>query len=65
MIDVETKKEGIWIKKFIEELDMVPSIEVPLKLFYDNSGAITHIKESKARHRIKIMVKNTLSFETS
>jgi hypothetical protein len=34
---------------------VVPSIEAPLELFCDNSGAIAQIKEPKARHKIKHM----------
>jgi hypothetical protein len=37
MAAAEASKEDVWIKKFIEELDVVHSIEAPLKLFCDNS----------------------------
>jgi len=55
MAAAEASKEGVWIKKFIEELNVVPSIEGPLELFCDNSGAIAQIKEPKAHHKIKHM----------
>ena len=55
MAAAEASKEGVWIKKFIEELDVVPSVEGPLELFCDNSGAIAQIKEPKAHHKIKYM----------
>ena len=34
-------KEAIWIKKFITELEVVPSIVHPILLYCDNNGAIT------------------------
>jgi hypothetical protein len=37
---VESSKECVWIKKFIEELNVVPFIEGQMELFCDNSGAI-------------------------
>ena len=55
MAAAEASKEGVWIKKFIEELGVVPSSEGPLELFCDNSGAIAQIKEPKAHHKIKHM----------
>ena len=33
-------KEAIWIKKFITELNVVPSIVDPISLYCDNNGAI-------------------------
>jgi Reverse transcriptase (RNA-dependent DNA polymerase) len=55
MAAAEASKESVWIKKFIELLNMVPSIEGQLELFYDNSGAIGQIKEPNAHHKIKHM----------
>jgi hypothetical protein len=55
MAAAKASKEGVWIKKFIEELNVVPSIEGQLELFCDNSGAIAQIKEPKTHHKIKHM----------
>ena len=33
-------KEAVWIKKFISQLGVVPSIENGIELYYDNNGAI-------------------------
>ncbi|XP_047320412.1 secreted RxLR effector protein 161-like [Impatiens glandulifera] len=41
----EATKEAIWIKKFITELEVVPSIENPIKLYCDNNRAIAQTKE--------------------
>ena len=36
----DTGKEAVWIKKFITELGVVPSIVDPIPLYCDNNGAI-------------------------
>ncbi|GJX86546.1 hypothetical protein Tco_0337320 [Tanacetum coccineum] len=45
----EAAKEVVWIRKFIDELGVVPSNDYPIKMNYDNSAAIT----SHIRIRIK------------
>jgi hypothetical protein len=40
-------KEVIWIKKFIIELGVVPSIVNPIALYYDNNRVIVKPKESR------------------
>nr|GEU42306.1 hypothetical protein [Tanacetum cinerariifolium] len=51
-------KEDFWIRKFIDELGVVPSNDYPIKMNYDNSATITMAKESGiqkvARHFKKI-----------
>ncbi|XP_054806286.1 uncharacterized protein LOC129308954 [Prosopis cineraria] len=49
----DTAKEAIWIKKFITELGVVPSILDPINLFYDNSGAIVQSKEPRSHQKTK------------
>jgi len=50
----DAAKEAVWMKKFITDLDVVPSIRKPIKIFCDNTGAIAQAKEprshQKARH---------------
>ena len=36
----DAAKEAVWIKKFITELGMVPSIVDVVLLYYDNNGAV-------------------------
>ena len=36
----EAAKEAVWLKKFIIELVVVPSIVHPILLYCDNNGAI-------------------------
>jgi hypothetical protein len=49
----EAAKEGVWIKKFISELGVVPSVYSPLDLYCDNSGAIAQAKEPKSHQKSK------------
>ena len=46
-------KEAIWIKKFITELGVVPSIVDPILLYYDNNVAIAQAKEPRSHQRSK------------
>ncbi|GKA20191.1 hypothetical protein Tco_0700180 [Tanacetum coccineum] len=42
----EAAKEALWIRKFIDELGVVPSNDYPIKMNCDNSAAIIIAKES-------------------
>nr|GEX29095.1 retrotransposon protein, putative, Ty1-copia subclass [Tanacetum cinerariifolium] len=42
----DASKEAVWIRKFIYGLGIVPIIEEPIKIYYDNTGAIAIAKES-------------------
>ncbi|PKI46224.1 hypothetical protein CRG98_033396 [Punica granatum] len=46
-------KEAVWIKKFVTELVVVPSIADPVDLYCDNNGAIAQAKEPKSHQRSK------------
>ena len=37
----EASKEAIWLKNFIGDLGVVPTIKEPMEIFYDNEGAVT------------------------
>ncbi|GJV56614.1 hypothetical protein Tco_1457619 [Tanacetum coccineum] len=39
-------KEAVWVRKFIVGLEVVPTIEEPIKIYDDNTGAITIANES-------------------
>ncbi|GJT28213.1 hypothetical protein Tco_0908488 [Tanacetum coccineum] len=39
-------KEAVWVRKFISGLSVVPIIEEPVKMYRDNTGAITTANES-------------------
>ncbi|KAL0463269.1 UNVERIFIED_CONTAM: Secreted RxLR effector protein [Sesamum latifolium] len=49
----EAAKEAVWMKNYIQELGVVPSIAEPVVIFYDNNGAIAQAKESRSHHRSK------------
>ena len=50
----EAENEGVWMKEFISDSGVIPSASGPLKIFYDNTGAIALAKEprfhKKTRH---------------
>ncbi|GJT74556.1 retrotransposon protein, putative, ty1-copia subclass [Tanacetum coccineum] len=55
----DASKEAVWIRKFISGLGIVPTIEEPIMMYCDNTGAITIANESGitkgARHyRVKV-----------
>nr|GEZ29171.1 putative retrotransposon protein [Tanacetum cinerariifolium] len=43
----EAAKKAVWIRKFIDELSVVPLNDYPIKINCDNSAAIIMAKESK------------------
>ncbi|VFQ79348.1 unnamed protein product [Cuscuta campestris] len=53
----EEAKEAVWIKKFITELGVVPSINDPISLFCDNTGAIAQAKEPRSHQKTKHIVR--------
>jgi hypothetical protein len=49
----EAVKEVVWIRKFIQELGVVPSIESPITIHCDNNSAIANAVEPRAHKRTK------------
>ncbi|KAL0404269.1 UNVERIFIED_CONTAM: Retrovirus-related Pol polyprotein from transposon TNT 1-94 [Sesamum radiatum] len=49
----EAAKEAVWMKNYIQELGVVPSIAGPMVIFCDNNGAIAQAKEPRSHHRSK------------
>ncbi|KAL0423768.1 UNVERIFIED_CONTAM: hypothetical protein Sradi_0911600 [Sesamum radiatum] len=49
----EVIKEAVWMKNYIQELDVVPSIAELVVIFCDNNGAIAQAKELRSHHRSK------------
>ncbi|KAK9048049.1 hypothetical protein SSX86_032988 [Deinandra increscens subsp. villosa] len=49
----EAAKEAAWMKKFIADLGVVPSIQRPIEIFCDNTGAIAQAKEPRSHHSTK------------
>ena len=49
----EASKEAIWMRNFIGDLGVVPTVQDPIEMFCDNEGAIALTKESKDHGRSK------------
>ena len=49
----EAANEGVWMKEFISDLGVIPSASGPTKIFCDNTGVITLVKESRFHKRTK------------
>jgi hypothetical protein len=49
----EATMEGVWIRKFLSELGVFPSVSSPLDLYCDNNGAIAQAKEPRNRQKNK------------
>ena len=49
----EVAKEAVWMRKFIAELEVVPSITDPITVYCDNNGAIAQAKEPWSHQRSK------------
>jgi hypothetical protein len=49
----EAAKEAVWIRKFVSELDVVPSYSSPIDLYCDNNGAIAQAKEPRSHQKSK------------
>ncbi|XP_071694320.1 secreted RxLR effector protein 161-like [Rutidosis leptorrhynchoides] len=49
----EAAQEAAWMKKFIADLGVMPSIEDPIEIFCDNNGAIAQAKEPRLHHSTK------------
>lgn len=43
----EAAQEAVWIRKFIVELGVVPSIKKPMEMYCDNAGALVLAKEPR------------------
>ncbi|KAL0413830.1 UNVERIFIED_CONTAM: Retrovirus-related Pol polyprotein from transposon TNT 1-94 [Sesamum radiatum] len=50
-------KKAVWIKKYIQELGVVPSIVEHVVVFYDNIGAIAQANEPRSYHRSKYILR--------
>ena len=46
-------KEAVWLQKFINELKVAPSLDGPILLYCNSTGAIAQAKKSKSHQWIK------------
>ncbi|KAH9752839.1 hypothetical protein KPL71_014867 [Citrus sinensis] len=49
----DAAKEAVWIRKFIQQLGVVPTIALPISLYCDNNGAIAQAKELRSHQKSK------------
>ncbi|KAK8644688.1 hypothetical protein V6N13_123988 [Hibiscus sabdariffa] len=49
----DAAKEAVWIKKFISELGVIPSISDVVEIYYDNNRANAQAKEPRSHQRSK------------
>jgi hypothetical protein len=49
----EAYKEAVWIKKFLEEIGVVPNALDPVEIYCDNSGAVAQAKEPRSHHKTR------------
>jgi len=49
----EAAKEAVWLGNFLRDLGVVPSIQAPIILYCDNSGAVANSKEPRSHKRAK------------
>ena len=49
----DAAKEAVWLRKFLGELGVAPSLDGPVPVYCDSTGAIAQAKEPKAHHRTK------------
>ncbi|KAL0339366.1 UNVERIFIED_CONTAM: Retrovirus-related Pol polyprotein from transposon TNT 1-94 [Sesamum angustifolium] len=49
----EAAKEAIWMKNYIQDLGVVPSIVEPIVIFCDNNGVIAQAKELRSHRKSK------------
>ena len=52
----EAAKEAVWIRKFVTELNVVPSISDPITIYCDNTGAIAQAKEPQSHNRSRHVI---------
>ena len=48
----DAAKEAVWLKKFIIEFGVAPSLVGPVLLYCDSSGAIAQAKEDRKSTRL-------------
>jgi len=53
LVACDVAKEDVQMRKFIFELGVVPSIELPIPLYCDNRRAIAQAKEPKSHQKSK------------
>jgi len=53
VVACDAKKGVVWMRKFLTELEVVPSIAFLISLYCDNNGAIAQGMEPKSHQKSK------------
>nr|GEV56681.1 hypothetical protein [Tanacetum cinerariifolium] len=56
----EASKEAIWMKNFIRDLGVVPTVQDPIEIFYDNESAVALTKEPKDQRILSIEIRHNI-----
>ena len=59
----EAAHEGVWMKEFITDLGVVPSVTGPMTLLCDNTGAIAIAKEPRFHRKTKHILRRFHSIQ--
>ena len=46
-------KEAVWLRNFLLDLGVVPSMQLPITLYCDNSGVVANSKEPRTHKKGK------------
>ena len=49
----DAAKEAVWMRKFMDQLGVVPVVKLPIPLYCDNSATISLVKEPTLHKRAK------------
>ena len=49
----EAAKEAVWLRNFLLDLSVIPSVQLPITLYCDNSGAVANSKEPRTHKKTK------------
>ena len=58
----EATKEAVWLKNFLLDLGLVPSAQLAITLYYNNSEAVANAKEQRSHKRGKHIERMYISF---
>jgi hypothetical protein len=58
MVVADAANEGSWLRKFVIELGVFPSMRDPMTMFCDNIGSIANTKEPTAHSTVKHILRH-------
>jgi hypothetical protein len=60
---LEAAKEGVWIRKFLSELGVVPSVSSPLDLYLTTMGILRKQRSQGTTKKISMYCENFIGYE--